>query len=168
MNSTVQSGLVGTVQLRWLLRRDLADVLAIERASSEHPWGEDEFVHALRQRHTIGIAADAGERIVGFMIYGLYPQRIDLIELAVDPAQRRRGIGGRMIAKLVGKLSAQHRSRLVVDVRESNLPAQLFLRSRGFRAEGIVRACYRDSAEDGYRFVHHAPPVDNDGTLPIP
>ncbi len=144
------------VQLRWLLRRDMADVLAIERVSSAYPWCEEKLTHALRQRHTIGIAAEVGERVVGFMIYELYPQRIDLLEIAVDPAHRRQGIGGQLIAKLVRKLTSQHWSRLVVDVRESNLAGQLFLRSRGFRAEGIVRECFRDSGEDGYRFVYRA------------
>jgi ribosomal-protein-alanine N-acetyltransferase len=59
-----------------------------------------------------------------------------------------------MVSKLVGKLSAQRRKRLVLTLRESNLPAQLFFRVVGFRAVEVVRGYYEDSGEDGYRMAY--------------
>ena len=45
-----------------------------------------------------------------------------------------------MIAKLIAKLSSQRRSRIVLEVRETNLAAQLFFRENGFRAVSVLRA----------------------------
>jgi ribosomal-protein-alanine N-acetyltransferase len=55
-----------------------------------------------------------------------------------------------MLAKLLAKLSSDRRSRLVLEVRETNLPAQLFFRANGFRAVAVMRAFYHDTPEDAY------------------
>ena len=55
-----------------------------------------------------------------------------------------------MVAKLIGKLSSQRRSRVVLEVRETNLAAQLFFRENGFRAVSVLRAYYEDTPEDAY------------------
>jgi ribosomal-protein-alanine N-acetyltransferase len=66
-----------------------------------------------------------------------------------------------MLAKLVGKLSKQRRTRVTLDVRETNLDAQLFFRARGFRCAGVQRAAYEDSGEDAYTFVYRLPTAAN-------
>jgi ribosomal-protein-alanine N-acetyltransferase len=55
-----------------------------------------------------------------------------------------------MITKLVSKLAYQRRNRIVLEVRETNLSAQLFFRSLGFRATGVLRNFYEDSTEDAF------------------
>ena len=55
-----------------------------------------------------------------------------------------------MVAKLIAKLSSQRRSRIVLEVRETNLAAQLFFRSNGFRAVSVLRVFYDDTPEDAY------------------
>ena len=60
-----------------------------------------------------------------------------------------------MVAKLVGKLSSHRRTRIGLQVRETNLPAQLFFRALDFRAVEVVRECYEDTGEDGYRHAVH-------------
>ncbi len=60
------------VHIRWMIRRDMPEVLAIEHASFEFPWCEEEFLRVLRQRNCIGMVAEhARSRVVGFMIYEL-------------------------------------------------------------------------------------------------
>ena len=49
-------------QIRWLIRRDMDDVLAIERASFQFPWTEEEFLCCLRQRNCIGTVAELDHR----------------------------------------------------------------------------------------------------------
>ena len=93
------------VHIRWMIRRDMPEVLAIEHASFEYPWCEEEFLRVLRQRNCIGMVAEYGERIVGFMIYELHRNKIHVLDFATHPEFRRRGVGRQMIAKLVGKLS---------------------------------------------------------------
>ena len=62
-----------------------------------------------------------------------------------------------MVAKLISKLSSHRRTRITLEVRETNLAAQLFFRTQGFRAVRVLRAFYEDSGEDAflmqYRFA---------------
>jgi len=138
------------VHIRWMIRRDMNDVLEIERGGFEYPWSEDDFVRCLRQRNCIGMVAEIDDRVVGFMIYELHRSRLHVVNFAVHPEFRRQGIGRQMIDKLIGKLSAQRRNRIMLEVRETNLPAQLFFRECGFRAITVLRDFYDDTTEDAY------------------
>jgi|694.fasta_scaffold02340_19 ribosomal-protein-alanine N-acetyltransferase len=139
-----------TVHIRWMIRRDLPSILAIESKSFEFPWTEDEFVRCLRQRDCIGMVAECAERVVGFMIYELQRTRIHVLSFAVHPEYRRQSVGSAMIEKLFAKLAYQRRNRIVLEVRETNLPAQLFFKSLGFKATGVLRNFYDDSTEDAF------------------
>ena len=55
-----------------------------------------------------------------------------------------------MVAKLISKLSSHRRTRITLEVRETNLAAQLFFRKQGFRAVRVLRAYYEDSGEDAF------------------
>jgi ribosomal-protein-alanine N-acetyltransferase len=136
--------------IRWMIRRDLADVLQIEAEAFEFPWSEDEFVRCLRQRNCIGMVAEFEDRVVGYMIYELHKNRLHILNFAVSAAFRRRGVGLRMASKLVAKLTSQRRSRILLEVRETNLAAQLFFRKQGFRAVSVLRDYYEDTTEDAY------------------
>lgn len=149
------------VHIRWMIRRDMSEVLDIERMSFEFPWFEDDFVRCLRQRNCIGMVAEQGDRVVGFMIYELHKTRLHILNFAVSPHYRRRGIGSQMVQKLVGKLSSQRRTDISLEVRETNLEAQLFFRETGFRATEVLRDFYEDSPEDAYvmQFLHEVEPM---------
>ena len=138
------------VHIRWMIRRDMREVLAIEGENFEFPWLEDDFVRCLRQRNCIGMVAEHEDRVVGSMIYELQKTRIHVLNFAVADDYQRRGVGSQMLAKLVAKLSTQRRSRIVLEVRETNLAAQLFFRENGFRAVSVLRSYYSDTPEDAY------------------
>ena len=125
-------------------------VMEIESGSFEFPWTEDEFIHCLRQRDCIGMVAEYAERVVGFMIYELQPSSIHVLSFAVHPDFRRKSVGSALIQKLVSKLAYQRRNRIQLEVRETNLSAQLFLKNLGFRATGVLRSFYEDSTEDAF------------------
>lgn len=138
------------VHIRWMIRRDMPAVLDIEGQSFEFPWSEEEFIRALRQRNCIGMVAELNEVVVGFMIYELHKNRLHILNFAVHHDYRRQNVGKSMIEKLVSKLSSQRRSRILLEVRETNLPAQLFFKSVGFKAVSVLREFYEDSPEDAY------------------
>lgn len=81
------------VQIRWLIRRDMEDVLRIERSSFDNPWTDDNFLKCLRQRNCIGMVAEQDFEIVGYMIYELHKSKIHILNFAVDPICRRVGVG---------------------------------------------------------------------------
>ena len=138
------------IHVRWMIRRDMPDVLAIEHEAFEFPWSEEDFTRSLRQRTCIGMVAEYADSVVAFMIYELHRTRLHVLNFAVLRSHRRLGIGTQMLRRLIAKLAPERRSRIVLEVRETNLPAQLFFRAAGFRAVTVLRDFYRDSDEDAY------------------
>ncbi len=151
------------VHIRWLIRRDMAEVLEIERRSFQFPWSEEDFIRCLRQRNCIGMVAEEGDRIIGFFVYELHKDRLHILNFAVHPNDRRQCVGTQMLEKLISKLSPQRRNKILLEVRETNLAAQQFFRDSGFRAESILRGFYDDTPEDAYlmawRFGDEAAPI---------
>ena len=173
------------VHVRWMIRRDFQRVLDIEFESHEFPWHAWDFVRVLRQRNCIGMVAeaewpvDSGQwsvkkkntptahyplttdhsSIVGYMIYELDKTRIHVVNFTVAFEFRRRGVGAAMIATLIAKLHIQRRRRIVLKVRESNLPAQQFLRAQGFHYVRTRKGVYdpMETSDDEYEFVYQLP-----------
>ena len=80
------------VHIRWMIRRDMPEVLDIENRSFEFAWTEEDFIRCLRQRNCIGMVAEHDERVVGFMIYELHKNRLHILNFAVHsrlPPPRR-------------------------------------------------------------------------------
>jgi ribosomal-protein-alanine N-acetyltransferase len=142
------------VQIRWLIRRDMSEVLEIERASFEFAWTEEDFLCCLRQRNCIGMVAEHNHEIVGFMIYELHKSMLRILNFSVAPDARRKAVGGQMIGRLIDKLSQQRRKEIVLEVRETNLAAQMFFKNQNFRAVTVLRNHYDDTAEDAYYMLY--------------
>ncbi len=138
------------VHIRWMIRRDMPEVLLAETESFEYAWTEEDFLRCLRQRNCIGMVAEQGEKVVGFMIYELHKSKLHILNFAVLPVSRRQAVGTQMVQKLVSKLSSHRRTKITLEVRETNLSAQLFFRSQGFRAMRVLRSYYDDSGEDAF------------------
>lgn len=140
------------IQIRWMIRRDMPEILAIERECFEYPWTEEDFLMTLRQRNVIGMVADDGSKIHGYVIYELLKGQLHVLNFAVAPWLRREGLGTRMVQKLKYKLSQQRRTQLILEIRETNLDAQRFFRSQGFLAYSVLRGHYTDTDEDAFAF----------------
>lgn len=139
------------VSTRWLIRRDYPEVQAIESVSFEFPWFANDFLRYLRQRNCNGMVAVHDDRTVGYMVYMLHKTRIELVNFAVAPEVRRHGVGTQMAARLATKLRPGLRTRIEIEVRETNLVAQCFFRAVGYRAVSVVADHYDDTPEDAYR-----------------
>ncbi len=138
------------VHIRWMIRRDMPEVLQAEQQSFDFAWTEEDFLRCLRQRNCIGMVAEHGEKVVGFMIYELHKAKLHILNFAVHPSWRRLAVGSQMVAKLISKLSSHRRTRITLEVRETNLAAQLFFRKMEFRAIRVLRSFYEDSGEDAF------------------
>ena len=151
------------VHIRWLVSRDMAEVLEIEQESFEFPWSEEDYLHCLRSRNCIGMVAEYHGEVVGYMIYELAKNKIQLLNMATARLYRRCGVATQMVAKLIGKLTLQRRNRITFEIRETNLPAQLFFRSAGFRATQILKEYYEQMQEDAYLMQYRCTPDANAG-----
>lgn len=146
------------MHIRWMIRRDMPSVLAIEQASFDFAWTEEDFIRCLRQRNVIGmVVEDEADKIVGFMVYELHKAKLKILNMAVGREHRRQGVGSAIIAKLVSKLAHNRRTRLAVELRETNLDAQLFYRANGFKAWRVLRDFYEDAGEDAYLMQYKLP-----------
>lgn len=143
------------MHIRWMIRRDMPQVHEIEKASFPDPWEPCDFSSVLRTRNCIGMVAEGSDELVmGYIIYELHKKWLHVINLAVAPHHRRKGVGGAMINKLKSKLSPQRRSHIQAEVRDTNLPGHLFFKSMDFLAIDTVRGFYDDNSDDSYVFRH--------------
>lgn len=138
------------VHVRWMISRDMAEVLQIEATSfsAADRWGEETFLRCLRDRNTVGLVAEHGDEVLGFAVYRLCGGHVRLAKLAVRADCRRRQVGAQMIAKIATRLSLQ-RPVMRLDVCETSLGAQLFFKRLGFRATKTLRGRY-DGERDAY------------------
>jgi [ribosomal protein S18]-alanine N-acetyltransferase len=143
------------VYIRWRNPIDMPFVLAIEKDSFEFPWTEADFHKCLQHKMVICMVAEHNGIAVGFMVYELRKTRIHILNFAVAKEHRRRAVGSQMIAKLKAKLCTQRRRSIVLEVRETNLAAQLFFRELGFKAIAVKRRFYQDTPEDAYLMTYN-------------
>lgn len=148
------------VSIRWMLPKDMDQVLAIERASYRFPWHESDFAEHIREKNVIPLVAIRGAQVVGYVMYENRPDNVGILNLTVDPKDRRRGFGTEIVAKLRTKLAPGKKTRIEAYVRETSLDAHLFLKANGFAAEAVCKSWFRDElpdqppeTEDAYRFV---------------
>lgn len=113
-----------TRQARWLIRRDMDEVLAIDRKSFTHAWDDSEFLVHLRQRNVIGVVSkmEFGD-IDAFMLYALHKKHFEVLRFAVNPMDRRCGIGLHLINRMKKKCEQQRRMRIDIEVSEHDLAA---------------------------------------------
>ena len=147
------------IQVRWMLRSDLPDVVAIDAAAPE-PLGESGLRRALAQSHCIGMVVTCGTDVGGFMVYELLDRSVHVIRMVVSPAWRRRGAGRALITRLFDKLSHLRRPAATFLVSEQSTDMHLFLRSVGFRATRILRGHLCAGRADAYWFAYHLENAD--------
>jgi ribosomal-protein-alanine N-acetyltransferase len=137
-----------------MIRRDMPFVLPIADTAPDR-WTENNFLDALRERNTIGMVAEAGDDLVGHVVYSPHKTKLEVLTLAVRPDRRRQGVGTQLLDKLKGKLAGHRRTRLGLTVPETSLDAQLFLRAQDFVATRLLPGHFED--EDGIRFAYRLP-----------
>jgi ribosomal-protein-alanine N-acetyltransferase len=133
-------------EIRPLAYSDLPRVMSIERRAFPTPWSLSMFVLELSKPSGICLAAAAGEALEGYLICARYDQAYHLMNIAVDPARRRRGIAKALIDAMIEQ--AGRDANFTLEVRVSNAGAIALYESYGFRSVGTRRGYYSDTGED--------------------
>ena len=144
--------------IRWMIRRDMDQVLDIENACFEYPCTEDEIVEFLRSRNGIGVVAEYRDEVIGFVLYRVYKSHMRIEDIAVRPDFQRSKVGTEMVNQLKGRLDFAGRTRIETVVMERNLRAQKFFSGHGFRVEEMMKGFYTEIPDDAYRFVFRLHP----------
>ena len=130
------------MHIRWLIRRDMPEVIEIEQASFEVPWDEEYFLRVLRQRNCIGMVATIKDHVVGYVVYELQKHQIFLLNLVVHPEHCRNGIGRALVQRLEDKLTPTRRTEIKIIVSDHNLTALQFFKGVGFIATGVMKSSH--------------------------
>ena len=137
------------VELRRLEQRDLDTVEEIERASYPTPWSRSMFAAELRKPSSIALGAylEEGE-LVGYAFVSRYVDAWHVMNVAVSPAFRRRGIASTLLERLFEVTAADPRRGYTLEVRVTNAEAIRLYERLGFESRGIRRGYYTDNRED--------------------
>jgi [ribosomal protein S18]-alanine N-acetyltransferase len=131
---------------RRLSYSDLPGVLGIERRSFQTPWSLAMFVLELSKPSGICLAATRGQDLVGYLVCSRYADVWHLMNVAVTPELRRRGIASHLMDRLFAEAGGD--ARYTLEVRTSNHGAIAMYERLGFRPAGYRRAYYHDNGED--------------------
>lgn len=130
-------------------------LLAIERESFTVPWTRKMFEAEITgnpfSRLDVARLPDtaAGElRLIGFVCYWVVFDELHLLDVAVEPGFRRRGVGRRLVAHALARGVEQGVRRAMLEVRLSNLAAQGLYEGFGFRTVGTRPKYYTNPLED--------------------
>ena len=127
---------------------DLSDILAIERASFTFPWSASFFVQELKVDCARSHVAVVDGKAVAYVIYWFLPRELDIHNLAVAPAYRRRGLARALLEAVIADARREKATRVTLEVRKSNDAAQRLYHSLGFMAQGVRKGYYSDDGED--------------------
>jgi ribosomal-protein-alanine N-acetyltransferase len=121
-------------------------VIAIERRAFQTPWSLSMFVLELSKPSGVCVAAVEGKRLRGYLICARYADVWHLMNIAVDPVARRRGIATMLLEQMLER--AGRDEAYTLEVRPSNGVAIALYERFGFRSAGTRKRYYRDTGED--------------------
>jgi ribosomal-protein-alanine N-acetyltransferase len=144
----------GRYRIRAATEADLAAVADIERHVFGDPWSLDAFRTALSG---MMLVVTAGDGVAGYAVAHGVDEVAEILNVAVDPSHRRRGIGRRLVLEVCRRLFDHGAETVFLEVRASNTTAQALYQGLGFTAVGRRRAYYRAPREDALVFAAELP-----------
>jgi len=133
---------------------DIPRVAQIERSIFSDPWSAAAFAEALRQPHVRSLVLEDGEGgVIGYGLGSIVGDEAEILNLAIDPARRRRGAGRRLLDALLALLRAEGAGRFYLEVRRSNAAAIGLYEAAGFRPMGVRPAYYTRPREDALTMI---------------
>jgi [ribosomal protein S18]-alanine N-acetyltransferase len=121
---------------------DVADVVAIERASYQFPWSEGIFRDCLRVGYVCRVVTFS-RQVVAYGVMSFGAGEAHILNLCVDPAHRCRGVGRRLLSSLVERAGAAGMGEAFLEVRPSNTAAIRLYLALGFAQVGMRRGYYQ-------------------------
>ena len=127
---------------------DVAELAELERACFSDPWTSAGISDTIQYETARTFVAQDSDRIVGYVMARISGTEGEILDLAVLPELRRRGIGRTLLQAVWKAMQHDGVKELYLEVRESNLPAIELYRSHGFRPVGLRPRYYRNPPED--------------------
>jgi [ribosomal protein S18]-alanine N-acetyltransferase len=136
------------IELRALQLRDLSAIEEIERLAYPTPWSRSMFASELAKPSSICLGAFVEDRLVGYLIVSRYVDAWHVMNVAVAPTERRRGIASALLGRLFDLTGDDEHRGYTLEVRVSNTGAISLYERLGFESRGVRRGYYTDNRED--------------------
>ena len=127
--------------MRPMRETDLAAVLRLETLAYSHPWTEGIFCDCLRVGYCCWVMAGK-EGIVGYGVMSVAAGECHILNLCVHPGMQRRGLGRRILRRLLAIGRSHNADSVFLEVRISNRSALALYSREGFCEVGIRRGYY--------------------------
>ncbi len=130
--------MVSGLSLRPMSARDLDEVVAIERACFARPWTRALFENELRIPFSRAVVAEERgvEGLAGYLVRWSVAGEVHLLDLAVAPSRRRRGVGRALLESLLAEARRQGARRIELEVAAANRAARALYGRSGFEVVG--------------------------------
>ena len=131
---------------------DVRAIFAIEKESFPTPWSRWTFLAELTQPISyflvIGPAPPEPWKVWGYIVYWFVAEEMHLLNLAVHPCRRRRGIARILLSEALERCRNLGANVAWLEVRPSNASARALYESFGFKEVGLRPRYYEDTNED--------------------
>ena len=142
------------IHFRTLLPEDAEGVARVERESFPTPWSREDFWREASNDFACYIVALEDAEIIGFAGCWISFEEAQVTNIALTSAQRGRGLGKVLMAKLMRAAAERGAERMTLEVRPSNTPALRLYEGLGFAAIGVRKKYYQDNDEDAILMWH--------------
>ncbi len=126
----------------------VAQVAELEKRCFTAPWSENSIRYELTNPISLWLVAVEDGKLLGYVGSQSVMGEADMMNVAVDPESRRRGIGRKLVEALVQALKDRQVNSLTLEVRASNEPAKALYEQLGFLQIGRRPNYYRNPKED--------------------
>ena len=136
------------MRIEKMTREHVSQVARLEEICFSDPWSEKSVAAELENQLSLWLVALEGDTLAGYVGSQTVLGETDMMNVAVHPAFRRRGVGESLILALVEQLKALDSHSLTLEVRASNAPARSLYEKLGFSQVGLRKNYYRNPKED--------------------
>ena len=126
----------------------VAQVAALEKICFSDPWSESSVASELKNPLSCWLVAEEDGKVAGYVGSQTVMDESDMMNVAVHPDHRRKGIAEALVAELVEALKKRESRCLTLEVRASNEPAKALYEKLGFTQVGLRKNYYRNPRED--------------------
>ena len=126
----------------------IAQVAALEKICFSDPWSENSVASELKNPLSCWLVAEEDGVVAGYVGSQTVIDESDMMNIAVHPDHRRKGIAEALVMELVEALKKRESHCLTLEVRASNEPAKALYEKLGFEQVGLRKNYYRNPKED--------------------
>ena len=129
-------------------RYHVAQIVELEKQCFSEPWSENSIFSELANPLSLWLVAMDGDAVAGYVGSQSVMGESDMMNIAVHPQYRRKGIAAALVDALVAQLKENGNYCLTLEVRISNAPAIALYQKLGFQQVGRRPNYYRSPKED--------------------